>query len=51
MDGTKKKQTTIVVEDAGALQKKMLEKQFSDIFNRAAEQWRISSQNLVSTHP
>jgi len=51
MEDAKKGQTTIVVEDVEAWKKKMMEKQFSDIFNRAAEQWKAGSQYLAPTRP
>ena len=51
MENVKKEPTTIVVENVEAWKKKMMEKQFSDIFNRGAEQWKAGSQYLTPTHP
>lgn len=36
-------ENSITIEDIEAWKKNLLEKQFSDIFNRAAEWWRINS--------
>ena len=51
MEEEKREPATIVIEDIEAWKKEILERQFSDIFNRATEQWRTGSRLLAPTHP